>query len=77
MAEADIPAQGTLSKRSVTLAPSPFEVWTAREGYNVAPAESPPAIRQYTDPQTQAAFDAWTAGGRVAARMITESTLGT
>jgi hypothetical protein len=46
----------------IALAPSAFEVWAAREGYNTAPAVSPSDIRTYADRDTQAAYDAWNAG---------------
>lgn len=59
------------------LAPSPFEVWAAREGYNVAPAVLPCPLRQYADRDTQAAFRAWNGGSANTARMVTESTLET
>ena len=61
----------------IALAPSPFEVWARREGYNIAPAVCPSPIRQYADPDTQKLFEAWTAGARVVARMVTESMLDT
>jgi hypothetical protein len=59
------------------LAPSPFEVWAAREGYNTAPAVVPCPLRQYADRDTQAAFEAWMAGAANTARMATEPTLET
>ena len=76
MAAPDISAHDHSSK-SLKIAPSPFEVWAAREGYDTAPAVSPCPLRQYADPQTQAAFNAWTAGGRKVARMVTTTTLDT
>jgi hypothetical protein len=39
------------------------------------PAVLPADNRDYADAQTQAAFDAWSAGAGHVARMITESTL--
>jgi hypothetical protein len=59
----------------IGLIPFPFEDWAAREGYNIAPAVVPADIRTYADRHTQAAFEAWNAGARSVARMITESTL--
>jgi hemoglobin-like flavoprotein len=61
----------------ITVAPSPFEIWAKREGYDITPAVLPSAIRQYADRETQALFNAWTAAGRVVAQMVTESTLDT
>lgn len=37
MVEADIAARDSSSKRSITLAPSSFEIWAARESYDTAP----------------------------------------
>ena len=59
----------------ISLAPSAFEVWAAREGYNVAPAVSPCPLRQYAERDTQAAYEAWRAGAAHTARMVTDSTL--
>ena len=56
---------------------APFEVWAKREGYDIAPAVSPTAIRKYADRDAQAAFDAWNAGAAGVARILTESTLET
>jgi hypothetical protein len=61
----------------IALAPSAFEVWAAREGYDIARAMSPSPNRMYADRQTQAASDAWNAGAKSLARMLTESTLET
>jgi len=61
----------------ITLAPSPFEVWAAREDYDTAPAVVPTDIRTYADRDTQAAFVAYKAGAADTARMVTESTLET
>jgi hypothetical protein len=61
----------------ITLAPSPFELWAAREGYATAPAVASTPDRKYADRQTQAAFDAWDAGCRYVAMIVTESTLET
>jgi hypothetical protein len=78
MAEADIPSQGHLSKKSLpAIAPSAFEVWATSEGYNTAPAVLPCPLRQYADRGTQKAFVAWNAGGSIVAQMVTESTLET
>jgi len=46
----------------ISLAPSPFEVWAEREGYNIAPAVLPAPNRTYADRDTQAVFEAWNAG---------------
>ena len=59
------------------LAPSPFELFAASLGYDVAPAVSPSDIRQYADKLTQEAFDAWNAGACYVAGIVTESTLET
>jgi len=61
----------------IALAPCPFEVWAAREGYDTAPAVSPCPLRQYADRETQKAFVAWTAGGRIIAEMVMDCTLDT
>jgi hypothetical protein len=61
----------------IALAPSPFELWAAREGYNVARAVSPCPLRQYADDATQKAFEAYQEGVAYTARMVTESTLET
>jgi hypothetical protein len=58
-------------------APSPFEQWAARESYHIAPAAVPSPDRRYADRDTQAAFDAWDAGCRYVALIMTESTLET
>ena len=58
----------------IALAPSPFEVWAAREGYNIVPAVSPYPLRQYADRDTQAAYKAWMAGAANVAGVATEST---
>ena len=59
----------------ITHAPSPFEQWAAREGCNIAPAAVPAPDRRYADRDTQAAFDAWDAGCRYVAMIMTEFTL--
>jgi hypothetical protein len=59
----------------ITVTPSSFEVWAAREGYNVAAAVSPCPLRQYADRDTPKAFDAYQAGAADTARRVTESTL--
>jgi hypothetical protein len=59
----------------ITLAPSPFEVWAKGEGYDLTPAVSPCALRQYADIRTQEVFKAWNASARNVAQMVTESTL--
>jgi hypothetical protein len=59
------------------LAPSPFEVWAAREGYDTAPAVLPCPLRQYADRDTQKAFEAYKAGATNTARMVTKRTLET
>jgi hypothetical protein len=61
----------------ITLAPSPFDLWATREGYNIAPAVSPCPLRQYADRDTQKAFEAYNAGAAHTARMVTESILET
>jgi|HubBroStandDraft_3_1064219.scaffolds.fasta_scaffold896657_2 hypothetical protein len=61
----------------IALAASPFEVWAAREGYNIAPAASPCPLRSYADSNTQKALEAWNGGAGYVARMVTESTLET
>ncbi len=76
MAAPDISAQEPLSK-SLKLAPSTFDVWAIREGYDTAPAVSPCPLRQYADRDTLKAFEAYQAGSADTARMITESTLET
>lgn len=58
----------------IALAPSPFEVWAASEGYDTSPAVAPTPDRRYADRQTQEAFDAWDAGCRYVAMIVTEST---
>jgi len=58
-------------------APTPFEVWAKREGYDTAPAVSPIPTRTYADRDTQAVFNAYNRGARDTARMVTESTLET
>jgi hypothetical protein len=67
-----------MSKRSLlALVPSPFEIFANDEGYNLAPAVSLIPIRIYADRETQVGFDAFNAGARSVARMLTESTLET
>lgn len=61
----------------IALAPSPFEIWAAGEGYNTAPAVVPTDIRAYADRDTQAAYEAYIAGAADTARMVTDSTLET
>jgi hypothetical protein len=61
----------------IALAPSPFELWAKREGYDTAPAMLPAANRTYADRDTQAVFDAYNRGAGDTARMMTESTLET
>jgi hypothetical protein len=61
----------------IALAPSPFEVWAKREGYDTAPAVVPCPIRQYADRATQEAFRVWKASAANTARMVTETTLDT
>jgi hypothetical protein len=61
----------------IALASPSFELWAAREGYHIAPAVSPCLLRQYADPDTQAAFEAYQAGAAHTARMVTESILET
>ena len=61
----------------INLAPSPFEVWAAREGYDTAPAVVPTDIRTYADRDTQAAYEAYKAGAADTARVVTDSTLET
>jgi hypothetical protein len=58
----------------IAIAPSPFALWAAADQYDITPTVSPSAIRIYADRETQAAFDAWTAGAAHVARMLTEST---
>jgi hypothetical protein len=58
-------------------APSPFELWAKREGYDIAPAVLPAENRTYADPDTQKLYEAWNGGQRSLARMLTESTLET
>jgi hypothetical protein len=77
MAESDISTQKVSFKSDPTLAPSAFEIWAEREGYDTAPAVSPIPSRIYADRVTQDAFDAWNAGFANVARMVTESTLET
>jgi hypothetical protein len=61
----------------IALAPTPFDLWAKREGYDTAPAAVPAADRTYADRQTQAVYDAYRAGAAEVARMVTESTLET
>jgi hypothetical protein len=61
----------------IALVPSPFEAWAVAHGYNIAPAVVPAPDRRYADRDTQAAFDAWDAGCRYVAMILTESTLET
>jgi hypothetical protein len=78
MADSDIPAQEPLSNKNLLeLAPSQFEEWAAREGYNITPAVSPCPRHSYADSNTQEAFEAWNGGAGYVARMVTESTLET
>jgi hypothetical protein len=58
-------------------APSPFERWAVDRQYDIAPAVLPTPHRVYADRQTQAAYEAWTAGAASVARMFTDSTLET
>ena len=73
----DISSREASIKSGLTLAPSPFEIWAAREGYDVSPAVSPTPTRVYAGRRTQEAFDAWTDGAQSVARMFTESTVET
>ena len=57
--------------------PSPFEVWASANGYDTAPAVLPAANRIYADRSTQAVFEAWNAGCRYVAMIVTDSTLET
>jgi hypothetical protein len=57
--------------------PPPFELWAADNGYDLAPAVMPDALRTYADRHTQEAFNVWNAGVSNLARSITESTLET
>lgn len=59
------------------LIPSPFDEWASAHGYDIAPAVSSTNIRKYADRDTQAVFDAWSAGTQSVAKMLTESTLET
>jgi hypothetical protein len=64
-------------KSMITLAPSPFEVWARDNGYDTARAVVPAHDRRYANRDTQAVFDAWDAGCRYVAMILTESTLET
>ena len=77
MATSDISTQKLSFKSVPTLAPSAFEIWAKREGYDIAPAVSPIPTRIYADRVTQDAFNAWNGGSANVARMVTESTLET
>jgi hypothetical protein len=61
----------------IALAPSPFEIWPARKGYNIALAVSPCTLRQYADRDTQKAFEAYQVGAAGTACRVAESTLET
>jgi hypothetical protein len=61
----------------IAIAPSPFEQWSSENGYDITPTVLPCPLRQYANIQTQCAYEAWCAGARVVARMVTESTLDT
>jgi hypothetical protein len=76
VAEVDIPALDHSSK-AVKIAPSPFEIWAAREGYDTAPAVVPCPLRQFADRETQKAFEVYQGGAANTARMVMESTLET
>ena len=75
MAEADIAVEEPSGKT-----PHPdklFGQWAADHQYDTAPAVSPSETRIYADRRTQEAYDAYRAGQRSVARMITEATLET
>jgi hypothetical protein len=57
--------------------PLPFDEWASAHGYDITPAVSPTNIRKYADRDTQAVFDARSAGTQRVAKMLTESTLET
>src|SRR5271170_5212981 len=77
MVHRDIPTQNLVSRRSISLALSPFEHWALEHGYNTAPAVSPAPTRKYADRQTQGVLEAREDGATTVARMLTESTLDT
>ena len=56
------------------ITPSDFTHWAPARGYCLAPAVLPTPDRVYADLQTQAAFEAWTAGAASVAPRLTEST---
>jgi hypothetical protein len=66
-----------VSKRSISLAPFPVELFAADRGYEIAPAVSPIPERIYADRGTQDVFDALNASAASIAMMLTESTLET
>jgi hypothetical protein len=76
VAQNDIPAHVRSSKK-LKLAPSPFEAWEIREGYDIAPAVLPAANRTYADRQTQVVYEAYKACAADTARIVTQSTLET
>jgi hypothetical protein len=61
----------------IDLAPFPFELWAAREGYNTAPAVSSPTSAPMRTVTLRLRYEAWIAGAAHVARMVTESTLET
>jgi hypothetical protein len=61
----------------MNLAPTPFEIWAADRGYDIAPAVLPDLNRIYADRATQEAFDIWSAGAASVARTLTESMFDT
>jgi hypothetical protein len=50
---------------------SPFEIWAKSEGYDTAPVVLPTPDRHYADGRTKAVFDAWNAGAKYVAVMVT------
>lgn len=71
---AQIESAGRAAVMTVNLTCSPFDLWAADNGYDIAPAVSPTPIRIYADRDTQAACNAFQGGARSVAVMITEST---
>jgi hypothetical protein len=72
MAEADIPARNRSSK-NFRIISSPFEVWASANGYDIVLAVAQSDLRTYADRDTQAAYEAWSAGVAYVVRIVTES----
>jgi len=74
-------ARGSKSKlrahTMIALAPTPFELFAADRGHDIARAVLPDSKRVYADRYTQELFETWNAGAAYPARMLTESTVET